>query len=65
MRSERGARLAAEPVTTLSAPSGNPIAAASSATRKSDRQASSAGFTTHALPAASAPPTERPKICNG
>ena len=41
----------------LSAPSGNPAAVASSAIRSSDRQASSAGFTTQALPAASAPPT--------
>ena len=49
----------------LSAPSGNPTPAASSATRSSDRHASSAGFTTQALPAASAPPTERPKICSG
>ena len=30
-----------------------------------DRQASSAGLTTQALPAASAAPTLRPKICSG
>ena len=57
MRGERGARFAAEPVTMLSAPAGKPASAASSATRSSDRQASSAGLTTQALPAASAPPT--------
>ena len=49
----------------LIAPSGMPAALASSAMRSSDRHASSAGFTTHALPAASAPPTLRPKICIG
>ena len=53
------------PVTMLSAPSGKPTSAASSATRSSDRQASSAGLTTQALPAASAAPTLRPKICIG
>ena len=47
------------------APSGKPAAAASSAMRNSDRHASSAGFTTHALPAARAPATLRPKICIG
>jgi hypothetical protein len=44
---------------------GKPTSAASCATRISDRQASSAGLTTHTLPAASAPPTLRPKICIG
>jgi ribosomal protein L44E len=39
--------------------------AASSATRRMDRQASSAGLTTQVLPAARAPPTQRPKICIG
>ena len=56
---------APRPVTMLSAPGGSPASAASSATRSSARHASSAGLTTHALPAASAPPTERPKICSG
>ena len=53
------------PVTMFSAPGGKPTAAASAATRSSDRQASSAGLTTQAFPAASAAPTERPKICIG
>ena len=53
------------PVTTLSVPGGNPISAASSARRRIDRLASSAGLTTQALPAASDAPTVRPKICIG
>lgn len=53
------------PVTILSAPGGRPASAASRATCSSDRQASSAGFTTQALPVASAAPTLRPKICIG
>ena len=47
------------------APAGKPTSAASWATRISDRQASSDGLTTQTLPAASAPPTLRPKICIG
>ena len=56
---------APNPVTMFSTPGGKPASAASSAARSSDRQASSAGLTTQALPAASAPPTVRPKICIG
>jgi hypothetical protein len=52
-------------VTTLSAPGGRPASAASPAARSTDSDASSAGLTTQALPAASAAATERPKICIG
>ena len=53
------------PVTTLSAPSGSPAACAISAKRSADRQVSSAGFSTAALPIASAGATVRPNICAG
>ena len=53
------------PQTMFSAPAGKPASSASAAMRSGVRQASSAGLTTQALPAARAPPTERPKICAG
>ena len=53
------------PVTTLSAPGGSPASAAIRAKASTVRQASSAGFSTHALPIASAAPTLRPTICIG
>ena len=54
-----------DPVRAAYDSSGNPTSAASCATRISERHASSAGLTTHTLPAARAPPTLRPKICMG
>ena len=53
------------PVTTFQAPSGKPASRARSASAREESEASSAGFSTAALPMASAPPTERPTICNG
>ncbi|KAG0771658.1 hypothetical protein G6F21_014701 [Rhizopus arrhizus] len=53
------------PVTMFSAPAGKPTSSASSATRTIDRQASSAGLTTLALPMASAGATLRPNIWAG
>ncbi len=53
------------PGTTFSAPAGNPASAASLAKASAVRQASSAGFSTQALPIASAAPTLRPMICIG
>ncbi|MNT12417.1 hypothetical protein D3C72_1473420 [compost metagenome] len=54
-----------KPVTMFSAPGGKPTSKASSATRMMDRQASSAGLTTLALPMARAGATLRPNICAG
>ena len=53
------------PGTTLSAPGGSPASEARRAKASAVRLASSAGFSTQALPAASAAPTERPMICIG
>jgi hypothetical protein len=53
------------PVTTLSAPAGSPASAQIRANASTVRQASSAGFSTHALPIARAAPTLRPTICIG
>ena len=66
MLDERGARLAPEPRDDVDRALGQArLRRQVRATRSSDRHASSAGLTTQALPAASAPPTERPKICSG
>ena len=54
-----------KPGTTLTAPSGKPASAASSASRSGVRQASSAGLTTAALPIARAGATVRPNIWAG
>jgi aldehyde dehydrogenase (NAD+) len=53
------------PGTTLTAPAGRPASRASWANASAVRQASSAGFSTQALPIASAAPTERLMICIG
>ena len=53
------------PGTTLSAPGGRPASAAIAAKASAVRLASSAGFSTQALPMASAATTERPMICIG
>ena len=53
------------PGTTLSAPRGSPASSARAAKASAVRQASSAGFSTAALPMARAAPTERPMICMG
>ncbi len=66
MRCQRSAGLAAIPGDDVERAVGETHCfGASSATRSSERQASSAGLTTQALPAASAAPTLRPKICIG
>ena len=54
-----------KPGTTLIAPGGKPASTASSAIRSGVMQASSAGFSTVALPIASAGPSVRPIICAG
>ena len=56
---------APRPVTTFSAPAGRPAPVAMRAKASAVRQASSAGFSTVALPMASAAPTLRPMICIG
>ena len=48
------------PVTTFRTPSGRPASAASSATRRSDREVTDAGFITTALPVARIGPSFRP-----
>ncbi len=53
------------PGTTFSAPAGNPASCAMRANASTVRHASSAGFSTQALPIASAAPTLRPTICMG
>ena len=53
------------PVTMFSAPAGRPASVAISAKRSADRQVSSAGLSTAALPIASAGATVRPIICAG
>ena len=53
------------PGTRFSAPAGSPASAASRANASAVRLASSAGFSTQALPAASAATTDRPMICIG
>ena len=53
------------PGTTFSAPRGSPARRAISAKASAVSEASSAGFSTQALPMASAAPTERPVICIG
>ena len=53
------------PGTTFNAPAGRPAASATRAKASAVRQASSAGFSTQALPIASAAPTLRPMICIG
>ena len=53
------------PGTTFSAPAGSPASSAMRAKASAVRQASSAGFSTQALPIASAAPTLRPMICIG
>ena len=53
------------PGTMASAPAGRPASSAIWPKASAVRQASSAGLSTHALPMASAAPTERPMICIG
>ena len=65
MACERGAGFMAVAGDDVQRTGWQPGSTASSATRSNDRHASSAGLTTQALPAASAAPTLRPKICIG
>jgi hypothetical protein len=65
MRGQRGARLLAQAGDDVERALGQPGRGASSATRSADRLVSSAGFSTVALPIASAGATVRPSICAG